>query len=166
MRLRVPRILPPPSSLEAFCESFKVQRRHKISFENGVRIWLNGSSARRKPHTRPTAILDEYVKSLLEAKVIEPSQRGPFVASLFAIPKTNGEARLIVDYSNITPLLSPPKYYLPSIYQIVSRKHFPFRDPFFVKIDLRNALKFTIFRKNIKFFIKFKRDRLVSKQEV
>ena len=110
-----------------------------MKFHLSMELGYGGRVTQRKAHTRPTVVLDEYVQSLLKANVIEPSQRGPFVASIFAIPKNNGEARLIIDYSNVTPLLRPPKYYLPSIYQIVSRKRFPFREPFFIKIDLRNA---------------------------
>jgi hypothetical protein len=105
----------------------------------GVRIWPTAKSVPRKQKTKPTAALDDYIKQLSLAGIIEPSKRGPFVASLFIIPKQNNEPRLIVDYSNLTPVLKPPKFYLPSIYQLLKRKQFPFVNPFFIKIDLKNA---------------------------
>ena len=106
----------------------------------GVRIWPTAKSVPRKQKTKPTAALDDYIKQLSLAGIIEPSKRGPFVASLFIIPKQNNEPRLIVDYSNLTQVLKPPKFYLPSIYQLLKRKQFPFVNPFFIKIDLKNAI--------------------------
>ncbi len=36
-------------------------------------------------------------------------------------------------------LLRPPKYYLPTIHQVMQRQVFPFQKPFYVKLDLKNA---------------------------
>jgi hypothetical protein len=134
-----PEIQSPPDSLLSFCNEFNVSHSHRKMLLPGVRIWPTAKSVPRKHKTKPTAALDDYIKQLTLAGIIEPSKRGPFVASLFIIPKQNNEPRLIVDYSNLTPVLKPPKFYLPSIYQLLKRKHFPFINPFFIKIDLKNA---------------------------
>jgi hypothetical protein len=110
---------------------------HRKMLLPGVRIWITAKSVPRKPKTTPTPALDQYIERLKLTNIIEPSKRGPFVASLFIIPKANNEPRLIVDFSNL--VLKPPKFYLPSIYQLLKRKHFPFKNPSFVKIDLKNA---------------------------
>jgi hypothetical protein len=135
--LTCPEIQSPPDSLLSFCNEFDVAYSHRKMLLPGVRIWPTAKSVPRKPKTRPTAALDDYIEQLSLAGIIEPSKRGPFVASLFIIPKQNNEPRLIVDYSNLTPVLKPPKFYLPSIYQLLKRKNFPFVDPFFIKIDLK-----------------------------
>jgi hypothetical protein len=134
-----PEIQSPPESLLSFCNEFDVSHSHRKMILPGVRIWPTAKSVPRKHKTKPTAALDDYIKQLSLAGKIEPSKRGPFIASLFIIPKQNNEPRLIVDYSNLTPVLKPPKFYLPSIYQLLRRKQFPFVDPFFIKIDLKNA---------------------------
>ena len=133
------KIQTPPDSLAVFCDEFHVSQNHRSMFLPGVRIWPTAKSVPRKPKTRSTPTLDCYLAELKQAGIIEPSRRGPFVASLFIIPKQDGKARLIVDYSNITPILRPPKFYLPSIYQLLHKKHFPFSNPFYIKIDLKNA---------------------------
>ena len=99
----------PPDSLAVFSDEFHVSQNHRSMFLPGVRIWPTAKSVPRKPKTRSTPTLDCYLAKLKQAGIIEPSQRGPFVASLFIIPKQDGKARLIVDYSNITPILRPPK---------------------------------------------------------
>jgi len=137
--LTCPEIQSPPDSLLFFCNEFDVSHSHRKMLLPGVRIWPTAKSVPRKQKTKPTAALDDYIKQLSLAGIIEPSKRGPFVASLFIIPKQNNEPRLIVDYSNLTPVLKPPKFYLPSIYQLLKRKQFPFVNPFFIKIDLKNA---------------------------
>ncbi len=134
-----PEIQSPPDSLLSFCNEFNVSHSHRKMLLPGVRIWPTAKSEPRKHKTKPTPALDDYIKQLTLAGIIEPSKRGPFVASLFIIPKQNNKPRLIVDYSNLTPVLKPPKFYLPSIYQLVKRKQFPFVNPFFIKIDLKNA---------------------------
>jgi hypothetical protein len=134
-----PEIQSPPESLLSFCNEFNVSHSHRKMLLPGVRIWPTAKSVPRKPKTKPTPALDNYINQLTLAGIIEPSKRGPFVASLFIIPKQNNEPRLIVDYSNLTPVLKPPKFYLPSIYQLRKRKQFPFINPFFIKIDLKNA---------------------------
>jgi hypothetical protein len=83
--------------------------------------------------------MTEYIRRLLKAGVVELSKRGPFVANCFILPKKNGETRLVVDYSNITPVLGPPKYYLPALYQVVQRQVFPCKKPYNTKLDLKNA---------------------------
>ena len=137
--LTCPEIQTPPDSLSVFCDVFNVSQKHRAMFLPGVRIWTTANSVPRKPKTKSTATLTNYLNNLKKAGIIEPSKRGPFVASLFIIPKQDGQARLIVDYSNLTPILKPPKFYLPSIYQLLHRKHIPCKNPFFVKIDLKNA---------------------------
>ena len=137
--LTCPELQTPPDSLTVFCYVFNVSQKHKSMFLPGVRIWTTANSVPRKPKTRSTPTLTNYLNNLKKAGIIEPSIRGPFVASLFINPKQDGQARLIVDYSNLTPVLKPPKFYLPSIYQLLHRKHFPFSNSFFVKIDLKNA---------------------------
>ena len=137
--LTCPDIQTPPDSLTVFCDVFNVSQKHKAMFLPGVRIWTTANSVPRKPKTKSTPTLTNYLNNLKKAGIIEPSKRDPFVASLFIIPKQDGQARLIVDYSNLTPILRPPKFYLPSIYQLLHRKHIPFKNTFFVKIDLKNA---------------------------
>jgi hypothetical protein len=86
---------------------------------------LTQKSAKKKPRTRSTEILTQYVDKLRQAGIIERSKRGPFVSSIFVIPKKDNTAR--------------PKFYLPSIYQLINRKTFPFKSPHYIKIDLKNA---------------------------
>ena len=137
--LTCPEIQTPPDSLAVFCDEFSVSQNHRSMFLPGVRIWPTAQSVPRKPKTRSPPTLDCYLANLKKAGIIEPSKRGPFVASLFVIPKQDGKARLIVDYSNITSILRPLKFYLPSIYQLLHKKHCPFSNPFYIKIDLKNA---------------------------
>ena len=137
--LTCPELQTPPDSLAVFCDEFSVSQNHRSMFLPGVRIWPTAKSVPRKPKTRSTPTLDCYLANLKKAGIIEPSKRGLFVASLFIIPKQDGKARLKVDYSNITPILRPPKFYLPSIYQLLHKKLFPFSNPFYIKIDLKNA---------------------------
>jgi hypothetical protein len=105
----------------------------------GVRFWLTGKSARKGPHTRSTPVLTEYVDKLRQAGIIERFKRGPFVSSIFVIPKKDNTACLIVDYSNTTPILIPPKFYLPSIYKLISKISFPSSNTQYIKIKLKNA---------------------------
>jgi hypothetical protein len=137
--LTCPDIQPPRPSLRTFCELFEVSLAHRKLLLPGVRFWLTARSARRKPRTRSREILTQYVDKLRQAGIIESSKRGPFVSSIFVIVKKDNTARLIIDYSNITPFLVPPKFYLPSIYQLINRKTFPFKSPHNIKIDLKNA---------------------------
>jgi hypothetical protein len=66
--------------------------------------------------------MTEYIRRLRKAGVIELSKRGLFVANFFVLPKKNGEARLVTDYS----------------YQ-VQRQRIPFTSPYYIKLDLRNT---------------------------
>ena len=137
--LRTPSIHRPPTTLALFCKLFHVPDRHTRMLSLGVRVWPNATHVKRKPATEPTPLMDHYMAKLLRAGVIELSSRGPFVANCFILPKKNGEARLVIDYSALTPVLRPPRYYLPSVYQVIQRQVFPFHAPYFVKIDLKNA---------------------------
>jgi hypothetical protein len=54
----------------------------------GVRIWPTAKSVPRKQKTKPTAALDDYIKQLSLAGIIEPSKRGPFCSLIVHYPKT------------------------------------------------------------------------------
>ena len=69
----------------------------------------------RAKWSKTTPIVTKYIHRLLEVGIIERTKRAPHVAAVFVIPKADGEARLIVDYSNLTPFLRPPPFYLPSV---------------------------------------------------
>ena len=138
--LRVANIHRPPRNLNRFMNAFNVNHSHRRLFEGGVRIFATVSHTRHKHPSRVNPVVDKYMHQLKLARIIEPAKKGPHQASLFIIPKKNNEATLIVDYSNLTPFLIPPKYFLPSIFQLIHRKVFPCRTPHFVKIDLKNAL--------------------------
>ena len=136
---KIPQIHRPPENLSVFCNEFNVSYAHRRFFEVGVWIWPSAKHTFRARWSKTTPIITKYINKLLEQGIIEKSVRERHVAAVFAIPKADGEVRLIIDYSNLTPFLRPPPFYLPSVYQILQRQQLNVRQPFFIKIDLANA---------------------------
>lgn len=69
------------------------------------------------------------------------------------MPK-NKEAKLIIDNSAITDHLKCPKFYLPSVFQLIQRKDF--KDMFLVKIDLKDAFFHLNVHKDSRYVTTFK----------
>lgn len=59
------------------------------------------------------------------------------MATVFVIPKSDHEARLILDYSKITDFLDCPTFYLPSVFQLLSFLNL--ENKLMCKLDLKDA---------------------------
>lgn len=121
---------------ETFFKTFRVPERFHRTFQQGVRLF---------PNAPPPAILgevdrkiaQEIVTALLDGGVVIPARRSPYVSTVFLVPKSIDESRLIVDFSRLTPHLPCPRFYLPSVFQLLG--FLDFESKFLCKLDLKDA---------------------------
>lgn len=106
------------------------------------------------------SIATDILQAYETAGIIQRTKRGPYVATVFIIPKNATEARLIVDYSKLTDYLPCPHFYLPSVFQLLD--FMDLENKFLCKLDLKDAFfhinihpdsqYITTFRFNNKYF--------------
>ncbi|KAG0424042.1 hypothetical protein HPB47_000203 [Ixodes persulcatus] len=89
------------------------------------------------PHF-PLEVLRAAVTSMLDAGIIEPTVRGPYLSPIQVVPKTSTSSRFVLDCSHLTPHLPSPPFVLPALPKALQICPLP-RTPFFTKIDLRDA---------------------------
>jgi hypothetical protein len=118
MSLSLPIIHVPPSSLAHFCQVFGVTNEvHRTWFVEGIRLWPTVTHLNiLKYKSPPCAVTGKLIDRLIECGIVRKSRLALFVANTFIIPKADNTARLIVNYSKLTPYLKAPKFYLPSIF--------------------------------------------------
>ena len=93
--------------------------RHKLSFEE-------------------SAYIVQYVQKLVQAGIVSPASRGPFLSHPFLVPKQSGPPRLIIDFSHITHKLRVPRLHLPLFSNVLRAVPFP-RGLAAIRIDLTHA---------------------------
>lgn len=84
------------------------------------------------------SVLDIIINMLLAAKIIESTKNGPYLSSIFTVPKPHKKIRPIIDFSHLTPHLKSPKMILTSVYQLLARKSWT-TNLFYIKFDFKNA---------------------------
>jgi len=92
----------------------------KAAAAGGHRPYASTASSRGRPlplNTSTKVVVARYVSALLQAGIVEHAPRGAFVSYPFLIPKGDGTARLIIDYSHITNSnsLRPVELHLPPL---------------------------------------------------
>jgi hypothetical protein len=125
-------------------------------WRNGILIWPKHVTSVGRP-IRPTNIdeISRIVAQLERANIIERCKRGTFLSYPFLRLKSNGAARLIIDYSHLTKKLNTPHYSAKSIIQLLHSKYWP-RCLYYCKIDFRHAFYNLELKKDARFITTFK----------
>lgn len=123
-----------------FFDVFSVPTRFRRPFAEGIRLFPRAPFARHPLIALGPVdheIASRIVSALATAGIITPTSRSPYVAAVFLVPKSPTESRLIVDFSKLTPYLPCPKFYLPSVFQLLDFLNF--EDCYLCKLDLKDA---------------------------
>jgi hypothetical protein len=106
----------------------------------GLRVNARVPASRGRP-TSPShcRMVDMHVEALCEAGIVVPAKHSAYISYPFVIPKTNGQTRLIVDYSHLTKhIIEPASVHLPLFANVLRATHVP-QGMFAVRIDLTHA---------------------------
>jgi hypothetical protein len=113
------------STTALFDEVFPLKGNLGKMWKGGVRFWPTTNFSKIKRTSRRSLALDTFIERMLKAGIISTTTRGPFVSSVFLVPKDETKARFIADFSHLTKKLVVPNMILPNLFQIVRRKDWP-----------------------------------------
>lgn len=126
----------PETNIRTFNKEFPLPKRLFNKWKDGIQIWSSkkfGKKYKDIVTEEKTLVLNE----LLSKDIIEKTKKGPFISDFFLL-EGKEKIRPIFNYSQLTKSLNPPKFYLPSLYQMVKRINWK-SNLFFVKLDFKQA---------------------------
>lgn len=125
---------------------FTKNGQFRVGLDKSKSLDFKPSSSKKKNFRKNQGEINltgEYIQKLLGLGIVESSAGKSLISSpCKIIPKANGEARLIVNYSRLTPVLRKFKINLLSIFDLIKKKKFKFepnKKYYFMKLDLTNA---------------------------
>lgn len=133
---QLPSYYKPNTNIRKFHEEFPLPTRFFKKWKDGIP--LRSSKKFAKPYKdvvteQKTAIIQDLLKS----KIIQRTGKCSFCSDFFLL-EAKDKIRPIFNYSQITKSLKPPKFYLPSLYQVISRTEWA-PNLFYCKIDFKQA---------------------------
>lgn len=132
----LPTYYEPDTNIQKFHKEFPIPNRLYRKWKDGVPLWSNKKYAKKYKDVvteQKTFVLNQ----LLNNKIITKASRCSFCSDFFLL-ESKGKVRPIFNYSQITKSLNPPKFYLPSLYQVIDRKKWA-PNLYYVKIDFKQA---------------------------
>ena len=133
---KLPTYHKPASSIQLFHEEFPLPTRLFRKWKDGIKIWSSKKFAKKYKDivtTEKTAVLNE----LLSKDIIIKTKKGPFISDFFLL-EGKEKIRPIFNYSQLTKSLNPPKFFLPSLYQIIKKRNWQ-ENLYFIKLDFKQA---------------------------
>jgi hypothetical protein len=131
--------IPPDDNIILFNSVFPLAPHQFAKWKQGVRLWPAKKWSIIPYSARHESIAsDTIVERFLKSGIISPARRGPYRSNLFLVPKGENRVRPVLDYSHLTRCLPCPKFVLPNLSQLVTRKGWQ-KDLFYVKLDFKNA---------------------------
>ena len=128
-------------TLSQFLHAFNVDKATVRLLRRGVWLVPNKQYCARRGRTRipdgEEVFLDAFIEKLLKARVIERARRNGFSAKLKIIKKSDGNPRMIIDYSHLKSILKSPPVFLPGILYIL-KYHPELFQEYSTKIDIKN----------------------------
>ena len=128
----------PWATIPSFSRQFSLGPYYDKLWAGGIRIWSSAKYAKRPISGHTSPLKTEIIKNMVETGLIVKSAQNGFRTDFFLIPKGDGEVRPIFNFSNLTKTFATPKFYLPNIFQVAAKQHFPTK-PYFVKVDFAQA---------------------------
>ena len=125
------------SSVILFNSVFPLGRQFN-RWKDGIRVFLKTKTSRQARSFNTSPCLDATIKAMLEASIIKETTAGPFESKIFLVEKSNGKMRPVIDLHHLVRHSRIPRFYLPSIFQVIRQK--PWKSNlFFIKFDFKNA---------------------------
>lgn len=132
----LPTYYKPKTDIQKFHKEFPIPERLYRKWKNGIPLWTNKKYAKKFKDvvTEPKTIV---IQRLLDSKIITRTSKCSFCSDFFLL-EAKEKVRPIFNYSQLTKSLNPPKFYLPSLYQVINRTNWA-PNLFYVKIDFKQA---------------------------
>ena len=132
----LPTYYQPNTNIQKFQLEFPIPSRLYRKWKDGIPLWSTKKYAKKYKDV----VTDQktiVIQRLLESKIIVKSGKCAFCSDFFLL-ESKGKIRPIFNYSQITKSLNLPKFYLPSLYQVINRTNWA-PNLFYVKIDFKQA---------------------------
>lgn len=135
-KAQLPSYYKPNTNIQKFHSEFPLPQRFFKKWKNGIPLWSSKKYAKKYKDivTEPKTSI---IKDLLKNKIIQKTSRCSFCSDFFLL-EAKDKIRPIFNYSQITKSLKPPKFYLPSLYQVISRTNWA-PNLYYCKIDFKQA---------------------------
>ena len=133
---KLPKYHKPESSISLFNTEFPLPRRLYRKWKDGIPIWSTKAYA-KKCKDIVTVEKTLVLKELLNNNIISKTIKGPYVSDFFLL-QGKDKVRPIFNYSQLTKSLNPPKFCLPSLYQIIKRNDWQ-NNLYYIKLDFKQA---------------------------